>query len=269
MRVSAIVPAYNEAERIGAVLQALVGSRKLDEIIVVDDGSTDGTAEVAKRYGVKVLSLPENMGKAAALNAGVKLARNDVFLFIDADLVGLRPEHIDRLIEAYERKSLYMVIGVFREGRLNTDIAQTIAPYLSGQRVLNRDIWERVRKKEELEFGVEMALTKLALKEGWEEVFVTLDGVTHVMKEEKRGFPQGFIDRLKMYGDIIKSVFIRVGEDRKGHKDSGQSDHRGPLGRPGSSASEPETKGRQGSSADEGESADGARPPAGGRQGCE
>ena len=240
MKVSAIVPAYNEAERIGAVLEALLGSKKLDEIIVVDDGSTDGTAEVAKRYGVKVLSLPENMGKAAALDAGVKLARNDVFLFIDADLVGLRPEHVDRLIEAYERKSLYMVIGVFREGRLNTDLAQTIAPYLSGQRVLNRDIWERVRRKERLEFGVEMALTKLALKEGWEEEFVTLDGVTHVMKEEKRGLAQGLIDRLKMYGDIIKSVFIRV-------------DERGKEAPEGEAGTEPEAGEEGGGDRDQGE----------------
>ncbi|NIT78919.1 MAG: hypothetical protein GWO44_18995 [Thermoplasmata archaeon] len=73
------------------------------------------------------------------------------------------------MIEAYERKGLYMVIGVFKEGRLNTDISQVIAPYLSGQRVLNRDVWERVRKNEGMDFGVEMALTKLALKEGWEE----------------------------------------------------------------------------------------------------
>jgi len=210
MKVSAIVPAYNEAERIGAVLQALLSAEKVDEIIVVDDGSTDRTAEVAKSYGVEVISLPRNMGKAAALDQGVKLARNDVFLFLDADLVGLRPEHIDRMIEAYQRKGLYMVIGVFKEGRLNTDLSQVIAPYLSGQRVLSRDLWDRVRKSEGMDFGVEMALTKLALKEGWEEERVELDGVTHVMKEEKRGFPQGLVDRLKMYGDILRSVFTRV-----------------------------------------------------------
>ncbi len=208
-----IVPAYNEAERIGVVLEVLLAAEKVDEIILVDDGSTDGTAKMAKKHGVKVLSLPENMGKAAALDHGVKLARNDVFLFLDADLVGLRPDHIDKMIEAYERKGLYMVIGVFKEGRLNTDISQVIAPYLSGQRVLNRDVWERVRKNEGMDFGVEMALTKLALKEGWEEERVELSGVTHVMKEEKRGFPQGLVDRLKMYGDILRSVFTRVNYD--------------------------------------------------------
>jgi glycosyltransferase involved in cell wall biosynthesis len=225
MKVSAIIPAYNEAERIGTVLEALIATEKIDEIIVVDDGSTDRTAAVAKSYGVEVLSLPRNMGKATALDQGVKLTQNDVFLFLDADLVGLRPEHIERMIGAYERRSLYMVIGVFKEGRLNTDISQVIAPYLSGQRVLNRDVWDRVRKGERMDFGVEMALTKLALKEGWEEERVELNGVTHVMKEEKRGFPQGLVDRLKMYGDILRSVFTRV--ETGGARSRGKSSSEG------------------------------------------
>jgi len=210
MQISAIVPAYNEVERIGAVLQPLKEAKRVDEIIVVDDGSTDGTARVARRYRVEVLSLPENMGKAAALDHGVRLARNDVFLFLDADLVGLRSEHIDRLIEIYEEKRVDMVIGLFKNGRLNTDIAQSIAPYLSGQRVLSREIWNRIRKVEKMAFGVEMALTKLAFKEGWTEERVFLEGVTHVMKEEKWGFSKGIKDRLKMYGDIIRSAFMKV-----------------------------------------------------------
>jgi len=212
MKVSAIVPAYNEAERISAVIRPLKEAESVDEIIVVDDGSTDGTAEVARSLGVEVICLPENRGKAAALDAGVRRAKNDVFIFLDADLVGLRPEHIEHLISIYKEKGLDMAVGVFRSGRLNTDLAQSIAPYLSGQRVLSRRIWERLREKSgELEFGVEMALTKLSLKEDWAEERVFLDGVTHVMKEEKRGFSQGLRERLLMYGDILRSLFSRVG----------------------------------------------------------
>jgi glycosyltransferase involved in cell wall biosynthesis len=212
MKVSAIVPAYNEAERISAVIIPLKAARHVDEIIVVDDGSSDGTAKVAKSLGVEVIHLPENRGKAAALDAGVLRARNDVFIFLDADLVGLRPEHIELLISIYEEKGLDMVVGIFRSGRLNTDIAQSIAPYLSGQRVLSRRIWERLREKSgELEFGVEMALTKLSLKEDWAEERVFLDGVTHVLKEEKRGLSRGLRERMLMYRDILRSLFTRVG----------------------------------------------------------
>jgi len=213
MKVSAIVPAYNEAERIGAVISPLLAASCVDEVIVVDDGSTDGTAEVARRLGARVIELPRNMGKAAALDHGVSAARNDVLLFLDADLVGLKPEHIHRLVSIYEERGPDMVIGVFRSGRLNTDLAQTIAPYLSGQRVLSRALWERLKEKSEKlwEYGVEMALTKLSLKEDWREERVFLEGVTHVMKEEKRGFSQGLKERLLMYGDILRSLFTRVG----------------------------------------------------------
>ena len=211
MNVSAIVPAYNEAERIPAVLSPLKQATKVDEIIVVDDGSTDGTAEVARRLGAQVIELPRNLGKAAALEQGVSRAKNDVFLFLDADLVGLRPDHADRLIGLYDEKQLDMIVGVFKNGRLNTDIAHSIAPYLSGQRVLHRTLWNRLKKSGRLEFGVEMALTKLSLKENWREERVFLEGVTHVMKEEKRGFSKGLRERLLMYGDILRSLFARVG----------------------------------------------------------
>lgn len=213
IRVSAIVPAYNEAERIGGVLWPLLHAPSVGEIIVVDDGSTDGTAEVARSFGVKVISLPVNCGKSAALDRGVKKARYETLLFLDADLVGLRPDHIERMVQTYIREKRDMVVGVFRGGRLNTDLAQTIAPYLSGQRVLSKSLWKKLRRKvHTLDFGVEMALTKLALKEGWNQTFVELDGVTHVMKEEKFGFSRGLASRLKMYKDIVRSVFTRVTE---------------------------------------------------------
>lgn len=211
MKVSAIIPAYNEAARIGAVLRPLRSTSCIAEIIVVDDGSTDGTAEIAKRHGVNVLSLAQNVGKAGALDEGTRLAHYDVFLFLDADLVGLRPDHIERLISAYEEGRPDMVIGVFKSGRLKTDLAQTFAPHLSGQRVIGRALWHRLKDNlDGMDFGVEMALTKLAFRENWTEERVDLEGVTHVMKEEKRGLRQGLLDRLKMYGDIIRSAFTRL-----------------------------------------------------------
>ncbi|MCS6902754.1 MAG: glycosyltransferase family 2 protein [Candidatus Bipolaricaulota bacterium] len=211
VRVSAIIPAYNEAERIAAVLEPLKRVPAVRQVIVVDDGSTDGTAHVARRHGVQVISLPVNQGKAAALDAGVRHARYDTVLFLDADLVGLRPDHIQRMLEAYVTHEYDMVVGVFRHGRFNTDFAQVVAPYLSGQRVLRKSLWKRLRSKvQRLDFGVEIALTKLALKEGWVQGTVELDGVTHVMKEEKRGLSRGLVSRFKMYSDYVRSVFTRV-----------------------------------------------------------
>jgi glycosyltransferase involved in cell wall biosynthesis len=211
MRISAVVPAYNEASRIGAVLRPLIACPRVNEIIVVDDGSDDGTTEVSRQYDVRVVSLPENRGKAAALDSGVTEASYDTLLFLDADLVGLTTEHIEHLIGSFREQKLDMAIGIFANGRMNTDLAQLINPYASGQRVLSKALWERAKENVgDMDYGIEIALSKLAAKEGWRKEKVKLEGVTHVLKEEKRGFVKGMLDRLKMYGDMIKWLIKRV-----------------------------------------------------------
>ena len=214
MGISVVVPAYNEAGRISSVLRPVIASELVDDVIVVDDGSDDGTADEAKLFSIRVVELPENKGKAAALDYGVSLAKNDTFLFLDADLVGLTTAHVDKLIHRYQEMNLDMAVGVFANGRRNTDIAQKINPYASGQRVLNRKQWERAKQcleeVEEVDFGIEIALSRLAAKENWVKEYVKLEGVTHVLKEEKRGFKQGTIDRFKMYGHMIKWLFKKL-----------------------------------------------------------
>jgi len=214
MGISVVVPAYNEAGRISAVLRPVIASQWVDDVIVVDDGSDDGTAKEAGQFPVHVAALPENRGKAAALDHGVSLAKNDTLLFLDADLVGLTTAHVDKLIQCYRELNLDMAVGVFSNGRKNTDFAQKINPYASGQRIMTRKQWERakqcVEEVEEVDFGIEIALSRLAAKEDWAKEYVKLDGVTHVLKEEKRGLKRGIIDRLKMYGHMIKWLFKRL-----------------------------------------------------------
>ena len=214
MGISVVVPAYNEAGRISSVLRPVIASELVDDVIVVDDGSDDGTADEAKLFPVRVVELPKNKGKAAALDHGVSLAKNDTFLFLDADLVGLTTAHVDKLIHRYQEMNLDMAVGVFVNGRKKTDIAQKINPYASGQRVLTRKQWDRakqcVEEVEEVDFGIEIALSRLAAKENWAQEYVKLEGVTHVLKEEKRGFKRGMIDRFKMYGHMIKWLFKKL-----------------------------------------------------------
>ncbi|MBS3791905.1 glycosyltransferase family 2 protein [Candidatus Bipolaricaulota bacterium] len=209
MKVSVIVPAYNEAERIKPVLKAIQDAESVNHIVVVDDGSTDQTAEKVResRADVELIRLDRNAGKASALSRGVESAPDRTLMFLDADLLGLKSEHVDKMIRTYRQNDLDMVIGVFHKGRLNTDLSQKISPHLSGQRILSVDIWNKLDKSKAKEFGVEMALTKLSLAENLSTKKVKLTGVTHVMKEEKRGFAEGIKSRLKMYKNIIKTTF--------------------------------------------------------------
>jgi glycosyltransferase involved in cell wall biosynthesis len=85
MRISVILPAKNEAQGLQRTLPGLRAQFPGAEVIVVDDGSTDATAEVAADHGVKVLSSPYSMGNGAAIKRGARAASGDILVFMDAD----------------------------------------------------------------------------------------------------------------------------------------------------------------------------------------
>lgn len=206
MNVAAIVPAYNEEHTIGMVVEALLRCSSIDEIIVVSDGSSDRTAQIAGQYPIKVVDLAENVGKGGAMKAGAKSTECPVLLFIDADLLGLQATHIDALLEPVLSGKTAMSIGVFSDGRRSTDLAQKIAPSLSGQRAVRKELFDAVPKLESSRFGVEVALTQYAERHEIEIVRVPLPALSQIMKEEKRGFVQGFCARIRMYWDIVRSI---------------------------------------------------------------
>lgn len=206
MKVAAIIPAYNEAPRIGRVLDAALRARLLNEVIVVDDGSADGTGEVAREFDkVKVIRLPRNQGKGAAIAHGVAATDADILVFIDADLIGLQPHHIDAI--AYPVISgLDMCVGVFRKGRFWTDAAQAIAPFISGQRAVRRELIEQIPWIHECRSGVEVAINQTARRRKMLVKRVILKGVTHACKERKFGFVKGTAQRARMYAEIGKAL---------------------------------------------------------------
>ena len=85
--VSCIIPACNEAARIGKVLDVVRNHPLLFEIIVVDDGSADNTADVAREKGVRVVRLATNQGKSHAVAEGIAAATGSHLLMLDADLL--------------------------------------------------------------------------------------------------------------------------------------------------------------------------------------
>ena len=85
MRISVILPAKNEVEGLRRTLPALRSVLPASEVIVVDDGSTDATAEVAAELGARVLSAPYSMGNGAAIKRGTRAATGDILVFMDAD----------------------------------------------------------------------------------------------------------------------------------------------------------------------------------------
>ncbi len=94
MKISAIIPAYNRASTLArAIDSVLAQSQKVDEIIVVDDGSTDATSEVAKMYPEVLLLRQKNMGVSSARNNGAMMASSEWIAFLDSDDVW----HLDKI----------------------------------------------------------------------------------------------------------------------------------------------------------------------------
>lgn len=206
MKTIAIVPAYNEEKTIGDVLQALIDTPAIESIVVVSDGSTDGTVEVARGFGVMVVDLEENMGKGGAMAAGLETTEAEVILFLDADLIGLTVDHVNALLEPVISGEADMTVGIFDRGRIVTDLAQRVAPYLSGQRAVRRTLLEQISDMDISRFGVELALTQHIEEQGTRVQEVVLSDMSHVMKEEKLGLVKGLAARFKMYWEIVKYV---------------------------------------------------------------
>ena len=215
MKVAAIVPAYNEATRIEGVLQVLLQCPQLHEILVVNDGSTDNTAAVVARMPrdadaptLRLINLPVNRGKGGAMFAGATATDADVIIFFDADLIGLKPDHVARILRPVLEGEAAMSIGVFRGGRFSTDIAQVLVPYISGQRAILRDLFTEIPGIERTRSGVEIALTLHFQRRRYPVTMVVIEGVTHTMKEEKLGWVRGVRARAKMYAEIARA-FLR------------------------------------------------------------
>jgi glycosyltransferase involved in cell wall biosynthesis len=140
MKVSIVLPARNESRAIGALLKAIRHQLPDAECLVVDDGSTDGTGQIAQTGGARVVRHPYPMGNGAAIKSGARAASGDLIVFMDAD--GQHdPTDIPRLIGQLEQ-GYDMVVGARNSGsqaNLGRGIANRfynwLASYMTGRRV--------------------------------------------------------------------------------------------------------------------------------------
>lgn len=204
MRCVVIIPAYNEEKTIADVVEAAARCPLVAEVVVVSDGSKDKTASRAKAAGATVVNLTKNRGKGGAMQAGIQSVPGDVYLFLDGDLLGLTPLHVAALLNPILAGECEATLGIFGKGRMATDLAQKIAPFLSGQRAITARQLAQLPDFSDAGWGVEVLLTKHLQNAKIPVVHVPLEDVTHVMKEEKRGLLSGLVSRLRMYWHIVR-----------------------------------------------------------------
>ncbi|HEY8545942.1 MAG TPA: glycosyltransferase [Acidimicrobiales bacterium] len=197
-KVAAIIPAWNEESTVGAVVYAALDARLVDEVIVVDNASSDATAAVAARHGARVVHEPV-AGKGQAMRAGVAATDAAVLVFLDADLVGLRPEHVDDLVGAVLTGEADMACGLFDRGPVANPIFLEGLPVLTGQRALRRELFERLKPDDVRGYRVEAALNSLVAHDALVRVDRVLPGLWHRTKEEKLANPMvGLVTKVAM-----------------------------------------------------------------------
>lgn len=203
--LSAIVCAYNEANRINRVLDTIADHPLFGEIIVVDDGSTDTTAAQVRAFPqVTLISYPENQGKTYALARGIAAARCDHLMLLDADLAGMGHQDIESLARpvltgradvslSLRRNSL----GLYRAMGLD---------FVSGERVLPRSLLAGEVDEMMLlpRWGGEVFINQRIIEHGLRVSVVDWRNVSHTPKQQKVGAWQGVIGELGMIGDALR-----------------------------------------------------------------
>ena len=234
-QVSAIIPAHNEADIISDTVRAALSIPGVDQVIVVDDASTDGTGDAARSAGAhKVLTLEHNLGKGGALNEGWRHSEGDILLLLDADLGASASEasnllnpvldgSADMTIAVFGRvqppeslesdegtklgaksRGLGMVVRVARWG-IKAMTGQRFETPLSGQRALKREIIEKSGGFAS-KFGVEVNLTIDALRMGYR---VSEVPVAMVHRPSGRDI-RGILHRGRQFLDVLRVLCIKA-----------------------------------------------------------
>jgi glycosyltransferase involved in cell wall biosynthesis len=231
VKVVALIPARDEADRIAETVTAARSVLGVTRVFVVDDASRDGTGEIALAAGAEVLRLHANVGKGAALDEGLARVRDDadVLLLLDGDLGGSAPQaalllgpvlagQADMTVAAFPRPAVKagfgLVKGLARSGirMLGGHAGRTfeaIAP-LSGQRAMTRACWERVTPFA-FGYGVEVALTVRALRAGFRVVEVE----TAMAHDATGRDAAGFLHRGRQFAHVALALLRLVFEPHR------------------------------------------------------
>lgn len=207
VKVSCIIASYNERDRIGGVLKVLYKHPLVDEIIVVDDGSTDNTGSVLSDFpDLKVITLPKNKGKSFAVMTGLKEAKGEFIVLIDADLLGLTVNNITDLINPVLNNRADMSISL----RANAPIFWRIIGLdpISGERVFHKNIvdgqYDNLMKLPG--FGLETFLNQIIIENNYRIKVVSWPSVHSPEKFRKYGLKFGIISEIGMFTDIFKTA---------------------------------------------------------------
>lgn len=217
--VTVIIPAYNESDLILNTLESLKGIERINEIIVVDDGSTDTTYQLLKPLkNITLLHIEHNKGKGNAVKHALNHVTNSIVALLDADLCSSSSE-IQKLIGKIKPGEKNIIIGSLPTSKKKGGFGlvkgmsayafkaltlRRVDSILSGQRVLPLDFLKSIDIPDS--FGLEFKITLEGVRRGYEIIEVPVN-MNH--RESERNL-KGFVHRGKQFVDIIKIVIREI-----------------------------------------------------------
>ena len=206
MIIDVVMAARDEASTVAANVAAAAACRHVREVLVVDDGSTDDTADVAAAAGAKVLRLERSAGsKAQAMAAGVAATDAEAVLFVDADCTDLTAPHLDAVCEPFLAGRAVMSIGAFDYGAaLNWLVLR--CPPLSGERIVPRWVFESIPPHNLAGYTIEVRLNEVLCESRLPISVRTMRGVSHRTKRDKHGRREGLRRTWWMYRELLSML---------------------------------------------------------------
>lgn len=207
--VSAIIPVFDEEKNISRLIKFLLKVTLIGEIVCVNDGSTDKSLEILKGFGnkIKIISYKNNRGKGYALAEGIKKAKGEITLFLDADLINLTEKHIQNVLSPILSGSKKAILGYGTPGKNHFFASSSIVKRVTGQRAYYRkDLIPHLNKIAKTKYGVEIYLNSLFGEK--ETKMVPLVKLGHIWKHKKHKTPRA----LKQYIVMGKEIAQEIGK---------------------------------------------------------
>lgn len=222
--VSIIIPAKNEEEGLKSILLKLKQAFPHFEIIVVDDGSTDNTASIARSLGAIVYSHPYSIGNGGAIKTGARMAKGDILFFMDADGQH-QVEHIVPLLDKF-KQGYDMVVGArdkssqasilrymgnaFYNFLASKIVGQPIADLTSGCRVVNAEKFKEFLHLLPNGFSSPTTITMAFFRSGYSVAYVPIDVKQRFGKSHLRPFTDGLRFLLIIYKMTVLYSPIKI-----------------------------------------------------------
>jgi len=207
---SCILPIYNESPRISAILKILIEIKTINQIICVDDGSTDNSRQLISNEfpEVRVMAHKKNLGKAKAIKTGLSVSENKDIIILDSDLVNLYSDELKEALKIYKLKSLDCLIMRTRSvnpiDRFLKDIINTSLPF-EGCRVVKKKIAERVFTEGLKCYQFEVLLNKYLINNNCKVRLMPISAYG-ISKAAKENIVTGVRKDMIMWNQILSTI---------------------------------------------------------------